>query len=664
MATPAEHLSTWFLDNWARLRGSDSPPATREEARRRAREIRKRIREAEQDALPAKKCPLDPQVLGVLERDGYRVERLIFQTRPGCYATSTVYVPTGLKGRIPAVLNVHGHWAGARRDPVVQSRCIGLAKLGFVTLTLDAWGAGERGTQQGRNEYHGGLLGASLWPVGTPLHGLQLWDNIRALDYLQTRPEVEGKRLGCTGASGGGNQTTYLSAFDERVRCAVPVCSVGTYRDYLKIACCVDEVLLGGLTFAEEGDLLGIVAPRPLMVITASRDAYHFGPVSSGEAVDRARGYFRAHSAEDHLRQVIFESGHDYNRPMREAMYGWMTRWLKEEGDGSPIPEPAFRTDDPEALRCFAPESRPAKIMTTVRWVQEHAARLAGAPKLPSRPSAWDGERRRRKEALAEVLWPRSPHVRSTPALDGLTLIPEPGVRIPLALLPYGGQRAGPETAAILLHPRGRRAALETALARTLSLGGVLVYAPELRGCDELTLAGQALGNDIPDHNIVEWSLWIGRPLLGQWVRDALDLRGALSRQGVERFVVAGWREGGLAAILAAALDDEIRGVAALEPPATFVSDVAPHQVRMVAFQPDLLTIGDVPHLAALSAPRPVLLADPVRLDGMSVPRSELDALYAWPRSVYEKLGRGDRFNARAGAEDAELAEMVRSWLR
>src|SRR5262249_61460829 len=101
----------------------------------------------------------------------------------------------------------------ARVDPVCPARCFGLARLGYFVLTLDAFGSGERGTTPAVYEYHGGLLGASLWPAGIPLWGLQLYDNLRALDYLCQRSEVDATRIGCTGASGGGNQTTYISAF-------------------------------------------------------------------------------------------------------------------------------------------------------------------------------------------------------------------------------------------------------------------------------------------------------------------------------------------------------------------------------------------------------------------------------------------------------------------
>lgn len=672
--SPAESLHTWYLDTARRLREGSTPPRTLAEARERGETIRAQIRKSERDAWAPelRQTPLAPDILGTLDRDGYRIERLIFQTRPGCFATATVYVPKGT-GPFPAVLCVHGHWAGARRDPVVQSRCIGLAKLGFLALTLDAWGAGERGTRIGTNEYHGGLLGASLWPVGTPLHGLQLFDNVRALDYLQTRRDVDPKRIGCTGASGGGNQTTYLSAFDERIQCAVPVCSVGTLQSYLSAASCVDEVLLGALTYTEEGDLLGMVAPRALLVITASRDVYHFGPEASGKALERAEPYFKLHSAEDRVRHAIFDSGHDYSRPMREAMYGWMRKWLKGEGDGTPTPEPAFELDDPEVIRCYPPPFRPGRIMTTVRWARERGEELRQqvAPAVALDRAT---EQKRRTTVLRESLalpasnpplW-QAPGEPGPPTSADRTrkLVTEPGVEIPVSLrLAIAGKVSGARLA-ILAHPDGRKAAMGTQLAARLHQAGIHIVAPELRGCGELTMAGQGLGEQIPDHNVVEWSLWIGRPLLGQWVHDLKQLL-AVEIPGVgpePRAVVIGWREAGLAALAANAVEPHLAGAVAVETVASLVSDEPPHNQRMVAFSPDLMKAGDVPHLAGLSAPRPTLIAGPIRLDGMPAGGAELTAMAA-AGNLFRTDNRST-VSAMADTDPAGIVDEVKRWLR
>src|SRR5688572_28617019 len=173
---------------------------------------------------------------------------------------------------------------------------------------------------------------------------MQVYDNRRAVDYLLSRKEVNGK-LGITGASGGGNQSMYAGALDERFAAVVPVCSVGNYQAYLQAACCVCEVLPGALTFTEEGDVLGLVAPRALMVINATKDSFQFSVDEAKKSLARAAEIYALYKAGEKVKHVHIEAGHGCNKQMREAMYGWMARWLKIEGKGEPIEEPKFTAE-------------------------------------------------------------------------------------------------------------------------------------------------------------------------------------------------------------------------------------------------------------------------------------------------------------------------------
>ena len=275
----------------AELRAGDKPPATLAEWERRRAELRRRILAA-WGGFPAEPCPLEPQVVGTLQRDGYRVEKVVLQTRPGIWMTANAYVPEPRPARCRRCWCVHGHWRGAKQDPVVQARCLGLVKLGFFVLAVDAFGAGERGLGKALGEYHGEMVAATLLPVGLPLCGLQVYENQRAVDYLLTRPEVDGRRIGVTGASGGGNQTMYAGAWDERFAAVVPVCSVGNYQAYLGAACCMCEVVPGALQFTEEGGVLGLTAPRGLMVVNATRDAVQFSVAEARKSLAAAQPVF------------------------------------------------------------------------------------------------------------------------------------------------------------------------------------------------------------------------------------------------------------------------------------------------------------------------------------------------------------------------------------
>ncbi|HEY1380237.1 MAG TPA: acetylxylan esterase, partial [Gemmataceae bacterium] len=601
---------------------------------------------------------------------GYRVEKVTFQTRPGIRMTANLYLPDK-KGRLPAILHVHGHWKGAKQDPVVQARCIGAAKLGFFVLCVDAFGAGERGVGTALGEYHGDMTAATLLPVGLPLSGLQVYENMRAVDYLQSRPEVDSDRIGITGASGGGNQTMYAGAFDDRLKCVVPVCAVGNYRAYLHVACCVCEVVPGALTFTEEGDVLGLVAPRPLLVVSASRDGIQFAPAEAARSIERARAIYGLHDAGDALKHTVIEDVHGYSRPMREAMYGWMAKWLKGEGDGSPIPEPEHKTDDPETIRCYPdPARRPQPWLTPTTFAARAGKALVeeNFAQLPEHPEEWESSAVYMRSQLAKLLGPMPTADKAAAGLtdttaDGvttttLTLTPEPGLPMDVTVRTAAGP-AGPRPACVLLHLDGRDVTLKHPLAAELVKAGWAVAVPNLRA----TGAAKPPGNAVhlaADHNPAEHALWIGRPMMGQWLTDVQAVLDWLARRpGIDRrhVMLAGVGPAGLVALVGGGLwDDRVTGVLAVETPVSYLTD-APYgpTMRMGVLLPGIVGVGDVPQLAALVAPRRLVLADGVSPRGDRLAAKDLTAAVAFAADVYKVHKAADRLTVAAGQTAAEL---------
>jgi len=231
------------------------------------------------------RTPLNVRRLGATDRGSYTVEKLVFESRPGFLVTANVYVPKGSgPPKRAAVLCPCGHWANAKAQAQVQARCIGLAKLGFVVLTYDPFGQGERRVEgNGHHEYFKSVL------VGRNNMTYMIWDSIRALDYLAGRPDVDPSRIGATGASGGGLNTFYLAAVDERVRVACPVVFVSRLREFLetRIRHCPCSHVNGLASFADEGTVLGLTAPRPVLLLTASDDPM-FTPAGARNAVRQA----------------------------------------------------------------------------------------------------------------------------------------------------------------------------------------------------------------------------------------------------------------------------------------------------------------------------------------------------------------------------------------
>jgi hypothetical protein len=445
----------------------------------------------------------------------------------------------------------------------------------------------------------------------------------------------------------------YAGALDERIRVVVPVCSVGTYQAYLHAACCVCEVLPGAMRFAEEGDVLSLVAPRALLVINATEDAYQFSVAEAEKSVARARPVFKLLGAEAKLKHATFESPHAYNQAMREAMYGWMSQWLKGEGEGKPIPEPKHDVEKPEDLAVFSDDKRPAGFLyPPTLAAREAKSLLAKFGELKAdHAEDWDStavymRAQLRKQVFGD--FPRAPKpdakVYAIAQADGvetmpLLLHPEPDMPLPVLHRSKSGAK-GKQPACVLLHLDGKAAALKHPLAAALLEKGWVVSAPDLRATGETKPASDGI-KDAPDHNSAEHALWVGRPLLGQWVFDVQCLLDWLAIQpglDTRRFAVVGIGQAGLVAVCAAGLlDDRVSAAATVEAPVSYVTEQAyPAGMRMGLLAPGLLRVGDVPHLAALSAPRRLMIVGGVSSDGKALVEKPLREAYGFTASVYK----------------------------
>ena len=643
------------------------------------REQRARIRQQLENAwggFPVEPSPLNARIVGTLQRDGYRVEKVVFQTMPDVWMTANAYVPEPaaeeVDTRRPAVLCVHGHWRGAKQDPHVQARCIGLVKLGFFVLAVDAFGAGERGVGKALGEYHGEMVSATLWPVGRPLSGLQVYENRRAVDYLLTRSEVDEQRIGITGASGGGNQTMYAGAFDERLRAVVPVCSVGNYQAYLGAACCMCEVVPGALQFTEEWGVLSLTAPRALMVISATRDAFQFSVGEAKKSLAVVESVYRLHDTPDYVQHAVFESPHDYNQPMREAMYGWMTRHLKGQGDGKPIAEPDIKTEEPDLLRCYPGDSRPDEWITIPRFAAREGRRLLEAISKPSSPKQWQATRQKMAMNLDEVvLGGTRPHqpVSDQPQTNQQGTSPqrtiqvdcEPGLQ--LTATHRIGKAPLRNATVVVLSLHGEVKLEPDSLAMAVHEDGYDLVTLPLRATGRLAHSRDKIGR-APDHNTAEWSLWLGRPLLGQWVLDVRATLDALQREGVRTGPVTliGIGPAGLVATTTAAVDSRVQQTVSIGSLASFLSDVPIEQQRLGILPNGIVrNVGDIQHLAALIAPRRLIIAGGVLGSGHPLAAENLAYQFEFARHVYRLQDADSHLSIVTAMDPAEiLTELTR----
>jgi len=634
---PNQQYQAFVLQQAAELRRRDSIPSHRAEWEKQAAALRQRLYEAwgGERCFLEPRCPLEPQLHGEpLKREGYTVERVSFQTRPGVRMTANLYIPDAARKKpAPAILMVHGHWKLAKQEPTVQMRCIGAARLGFVVLCVDAFGAGERGIGTALGEYHGEMVAATLLPAGLTLCGLQVYENMRAVDYLETRPEVDKTRIGITGASGGGNQTMYAAAWDKRLRCAVPVCSVGNYQAYLHTACCMCEVVPEALSFTEEWAVLSLIAPRPLLVINAAKDSIQFSPAEAKKSLARVGSVYQLYGQPGHLRHEVFDEGHGYSKAMREAMYGFMCLHLKGEGDGSPIPEPPLTPEKPEDLRCYPGNTRPKDFVTVPKLAFQESRRVLETADQWLQAGQWDKPREwlnRWIEEERQASGGKLQHQVEKHA-DGSRTIqwqPAAGITLTARLEPGDSQ-----VIVLLLHMGGAEAARRSPLYQTARRAGLRVLTLDLRATGPLAPQRNRIGRAV-DHNAAQWGLWLGRPLFQQWLWDIHSLVKIL--QEVEKvpqrsILYVGEGPAGLLALAAAAVSpDAVEfGAAAVHSPVTLVTEQPYDNFYLGLIVPGWFrTCGDVPHLAALARTTPLAIAGGTDPQGRPLTDAEVRAAY------------------------------------
>ncbi|MHC4400979.1 MAG: alpha/beta hydrolase family protein [Planctomycetota bacterium] len=401
-----------------------------------------------------KRTPLGARVVGSEDRDGYRVEKVIFESQPRHYVTALLYLPD-TEPPYPGVLVPCGHSSTGKARDLYQRAPILVAKSGMAALCYDPLDQGERHQlvgDDGKPIIASSTMGHCLAGVGAILVGrntatYRTWDGMRAIDYLQSRPEVDPERIGCTGISGGGTMTSYLMALDDRITAAAPGCYLCGFRKLLETIGPQDaeQDICGQIAFGmDHGDYVMMRAPKPTLIMTATGDYFDIDGAWSLFRQSK-RLYTRLGYAE---RVDLFETDtrHGWPPPMREAAARWMRRWLLGIDDA--IVEADFPIATEEEAQC-TPRGE-VMLLPGARSVYdlnvEREAELAKARKdLWSRvdtDEALDEVRRitgiRRLADLAEPEWEKTGTIRREGyRIDKLILRPEPGIWLPaLACVP------------------------------------------------------------------------------------------------------------------------------------------------------------------------------------------------------------------------------------
>ncbi|PWU21047.1 MAG: hypothetical protein C5B50_02555 [Verrucomicrobia bacterium] len=362
----------------------DFPHITsRQQWQARAREIREQILVSCGLWPMPDKTPLNPHIFGKIEHDDYSVERVYFEPLPGFYLAGNLYRPRGKgPGPFPGILNPHGHWAQGRladaKDGSVVARCINFAKQGTVAFAYDMVGFNDSHfsdspTNKPFYDIHrqfGSAHSDLLWNIS--LMGLQTWNSIRALDFLESLPDVDPIHLACTGASGGGTQTYILGAIVNRLAAQAPVCMVS----HTMQGGCSCENAPGLRVEYSNMEIAAAAAPRPQILVAATGDWTKDTLTVEGPAIAHIYDLL---NAPEKLRYVRFDFGHNYNQTSREAVYAWFDKWLlnnpaPQSSAGVPpapcLKESPYQKDSDSNLRVFPDFKLPGDAVTLNELVE------------------------------------------------------------------------------------------------------------------------------------------------------------------------------------------------------------------------------------------------------------------------------------------------------
>lgn len=494
------------------------------------------------------RLPLDVHVTGErVERD-YTISRLYWQSWEGFYASGWLYRPRWISEPVPAILNPHGHWTHGARHPTVQSRLIGLAKRGYIALAVDS-------------------VHVVDFPVGLSPMTVMTWNNIRALDLLSLMDEVDASRIGCTGASGGGQQTMYVAALDDRIAATVNVCLVSYFKKILfpseKTHCFCNHVP-GLLAVTDEPEICSLIAPRPSLYLCVTGDwTCHF----PREEFPEIAAIYSLFGARHRVAVHQEEGSHDYSRPMRERMYAWFDVHLRGEEESRGGEEPEMTLFSPEELATLSgevPQARP--------W-EEFPRYYRSLHALCRGPLTREGVRRLLGRDRRRVYVEPDLFVRRG---EGVEVVRgEGGVPFPVRIV---RPDEASERFLFLLHPQGREA-IHSNLTEAFRERQWNVVVPDVRWRGELQIRWEL--------NATVW----GRPEVGAATDDVLVLIETYAPRG--EVVCVGLGDLGVVALVGAFLDERVRMAIAPELGPSFgggrTSSIIPHFLRY----------GDLPDLVA-----------------------------------------------------------------
>ncbi|MBD3373498.1 xylan esterase [candidate division KSB1 bacterium] len=629
------------------------------------------------------KTPLNPRVTGIVQKQGYRIEKILFESMPDYHVSGCLFIPDSIDSPRPAILNVIGHSLESFRRDIYQIPLLNLVKKGFVVFAMDPMGQGERIQYTDEEKKQGGINPSSstrehsyvtnqLFLTGASSARYWIWDGMRAIDYLLTRPKVDADRIGVTGLSGGGTQTAYLAAFDDRIKAASPAGYICGFRRLLQSIGPQDgeqNFYHGIASGIDHADLIEVFAPKPYLIAATTRD--FFSIQGARETYREVQHAYRAFGKPDNLQITEDDYGHGYTQKNREATYAFFQKHLDLPGN---VTEENVDILSPEELTVTAT----GQILTSIggktlfdinRQIAEPLImKLVASRTSPDTHLAHARERatelsgyavpEKQVETVFRGQYQRDEYVVQMVALHG-----EGDYVIPLLLMVP--DKKGPHPAMLYLDPRGKEAeAMPGGELEKWVKEGFIVVAPDLIGIGETakeqTYPGQYGYN----------AVLIGQSIVGIHAGDIQRGVNLLkNRSDVLNGQIHALAHGELCPALlhAAAFENDFQSVTLVDPLISY-SELVSHKLYQSSQSfnwgvAGALTAYDLPDLMALVAPAKLSLINARDAMNQQALTELLSRELDFPRGVYAAKNAASDFKVViAGKTDAEtIANMLKN---
>tara|TARA_R110002072_G_scaffold303126_1_gene494853 strand:+ start:12434 stop:14428 length:1995 start_codon:yes stop_codon:yes gene_type:complete len=523
------------------------------------------------------KTPLNARTVGTIEADGYRIEKVIFDSQPQHRITANLYLPNAA-GKVPAIAVSSGHSRTAKTADYNQRFGISMAKHGMAALCFDPIGQGERSqilTAEGHPQHNGTTTEHFLIGVGSTLVGrntarYRVWDAMRAIDYLVSRPEIDATKIGFTGCSGGGTLTSYVMALDDRVACAAPACYLTTFRHLVETIGPQDaeQNIFGQLKFGlDHPDYVLMRAPRPTLISSTTGD--YFSIEGAWQNYRQAKRVYGRLGFPERVDLVEVEGRHGVHPQNLATITHWFKRWLL--GQDEPVAAAALPTLSEAELLCTKSGQVLTEFSDELSVFDLNA--VYESELAEKRVARWRGSDNKKLDSLvretigvrsdAELKPPKFEDVdrvqRENYHIDKLILRTESGIPLPgLTFHPPSPD----DDAYLYLHEGGKLGDSEAdGPIEDLISEGYAVVTVDLRGQGE-TGAGNR------DATLTDWKTFslnylLGKSLVGLRVEDALAAADFVAfyqkkRDSPRKVHLVGVGHAGIVALHAAALNPEL----------------------------------------------------------------------------------------------------------